>query len=135
MVAMLLALLTLTTSAQASTQLNSAEDVAKAFAKHRPMVILFHAEWCSWCKKEEPEYAKAEQELKGQVDFYVIDIDHIKLKMTRQVGGIPAFVCGSSEKSIRSGKTINDGYQDAKRIVAYIKYTLAHEESILKGTL
>lgn len=135
MINMLFALFIATMSAHAATPLNNAEDIAKAFAKHRPMVILFHAEWCSWCKKMGPEYAKAEEELKDQVDFYIMDVDKVQLKMTKQYQGIPAMVCGDNEAFIRTGRSINDGYIPAEQIVTYLKYTLSHEEEILKGTM
>lgn len=120
----MLSLLFIANVATAATSLTSQKEVTAAFAKHRPMVIMFTAEWCGWCKITKPEYAEAEQILNGKVDFYTIDLDQANLKMSKQLSGIPAFVVGKSEKDIRSAKSLKSGFMKADQIVKYIlKYT------------
>lgn len=110
----------ITLNAQAYTELHSQKEVDAAFAKGRPMVILFATTWCPPCIATKPEFAAAEKEMPG-VDFYLMDADTISLKMDRQYDGIPAFVAGKNEKEIRSAKSLDIGGKDKKEILEYVK--------------
>lgn len=114
-------LLVFATIANAATPLTTQEQVNAAFAKHRPMVIMFSAVWCPACRLTYPQYIEAEKSFKGKVDFYYMDSDKISLKMKRQYSGIPAFVCGKTEKEIRSGKSLTEGGMPAEGIIDYVK--------------
>ena len=113
--------------ATAAEQLKSHADVKKALAKHRPMIVMMHAEWCPPCRATVPEYLKAEKKFAGKVDFYFMDADHIMFKLnTKEVypRGIPAFVAGCSEKDMRSGKSLSEGGMSEADIEAYVtKFT------------
>ena len=107
-------------TANAATPLNNQAEVNAAFAKHRPMVIMFSAAWCPACRLTYPQYLEAEKTFKGKVDFYYMDSDKISLKMARQYGGIPAFVCGKTEREIRSAKSLIEGGMPAEGIIDYV---------------
>jgi|ERR1051325_1028252 thiol-disulfide isomerase/thioredoxin len=121
MIAMLATLILTLTNAYAATPLTSAAEVKAAFAKGRPMVIMFSAEWCPACKWTKPQYLEAEKQFAGKVDFYTMDTDKIGLKMKKQFSGIPAFVAGHNEKEIRSGKSLMEGGMPVFEIVKYVK--------------
>lgn len=124
MIKLILALMCLTVNAHAVTPLTDQKDINAAFAKHRPMVIMFTATWCPACRLTLPQYVEAEKTLKNKVDFYVIDADNtnlvINLKMKRDFTGIPAFVCGKTAKDIRSAKSLRQGGMPAEGIIDYV---------------
>ena len=107
-----------------ATELRTKTDVAKAFAKHRPMVIMFYTDWCPSCKVTKPEYFKTEKKFPN-VDFYLMNVDKIALRMDVESHYIPSFVAGTNEKDIRSGRSLMDGISHAKMtLTEYVrKYT------------
>lgn len=120
MLTYLLTLLLSANIAHAATALTTKAELDAALAKHRPMVVMFHAAWCGWCKKEEPEYAKAEKAFDGKVDFYVVDIDKVETHGFI-IGGIPAFVAGKTKGDILRNDHLVEGYMTAEQLIAYIK--------------
>lgn len=116
----LLALL-MSVASFAAEKLETPDQVKAAFAKNRPMVIMFYADWCPACKSAKPSYAKAEKALAGKVDFYLMDSDKIRLRMAKDFEGIPAFIAGTSEKDLRSGKSLVEGAMPADEMIRYIK--------------
>ena len=106
--------------ALAAEVLRTPEQVKAAFAKGRPMVIMFYADWCPACRSTKPNYLKAEEKLAGKVDFYLMDSDKLRLRMAKDFDGIPAFVAGTSEKDIRSGRTLEVGGMSTEAIVKYV---------------
>lgn len=108
------------TAASAAEELTSKEAVAAAFAKGRPMIIMFYTTWCGACKVTQPEFAKAEKELAGKVDFYLMDADKLRLKMKKDFDSIPSFVAGSTEKAVRSARSLSSGSMKAAAIKAYV---------------
>lgn len=117
----LMILLSLVTSTVfAAEKLENPEQVKAAFAKGRPMVIMFYADWCPACQSTKPRYAEAEKALAGKVDFYLMDSDKIRLRMAKDFDGIPAFVAGTSEKDIRSARTLETGGMSTKDLIKYV---------------
>ena len=126
LIAVMFLMSTIAYGATGVVELNTKGDVAAAFARHRPMVIMFHATWCPACEATMPEFLKAAQVLGDKVDFYVMDVDKIMLRMKKQPEGIPAFVAGTSERSIRSSKSLSEGGMKCDDIVEYVKKNTKH---------
>ena len=129
---LILALSLITTYAHAATPLTNRDEVAVALSKHRPMAIMFHAKWCGWCKKEEPEFAKAEQELKGKVDFYTVDIDQVKTGPG--IKGVPTIVVLETKDKVGKTTISPGGYMDAAKIIDFINRAL-EDTTLAKGTM
>ena len=114
-------------AAMGAEVLHDANDTAKAFAQGKPMVVMFHATWCGFCKKAMPEYLKAEKAFEGKVNFYLVDIDESAkgilptIEVRAHIGGIPAFIAGTDEKQVTSGNSVFEGYMDAEQIKGYVR--------------
>lgn len=113
-----------TINCMAATELSSQKKVNTAFAKHRPMIIMFYTTWCPACKATKPAYIKAEKILAGKVDFYLMNVEIGELKMREEIDSIPSFVAGVDREDIRSARSLKSGSMSVKQILQYIrKYT------------
>jgi thiol-disulfide isomerase/thioredoxin len=127
---MILVSMLISTVSMAVTELKTSADVTAAFAKGRPMVIMFYTTWCPACKATKPRYAKAEKVLKGKVDFYLMDVDKIGLGgpnpadragSRHEVNAIPSFSAGNTEDEVRAGTHFREGGGSVDALVDYIK--------------
>ncbi len=56
----------------------------------KPLVVLFHADWCRACHLLWPIYHKVARELSAQADFVTIDVDAERpLARSMKVGALP----------------------------------------------
>lgn len=73
-------------------EVHSEEEFSTEVAKSGTTVVKFHAPWCSFCKKMEPEFDKAAEMLKGDANFISVNTDSPELKdiaRTFKVSGLP----------------------------------------------
>lgn len=59
-----------------------------------PTLVYYFADWCPYCKKFSPIIKKAQEEFKGKVFFYYVDVDQdagkeFIAKFRPEGGGIP----------------------------------------------
>ncbi|MBY0109718.1 MAG: thioredoxin family protein [Candidatus Babeliaceae bacterium] len=76
-------------------EIQSEEEFAAEMSKPGTIVVKFHAPWCSFCKKMEPEFEKAAGMMKSDARFLSVDVDNPKLKdlaQTFKVMGLPTTV-------------------------------------------
>jgi len=84
----------------------------------KPVIIMFGAEWCPYCKEAMPAFIKAEKLYKGKVIFVYMDVDKV------QIEGIPylpsyvtSFITGEfNNESLNKLKS-----RDVKGLVEYIE--------------
>jgi thioredoxin 1 len=65
----------------------------KIGASAKPVVVDFQAEWCGWCKRMAPSLRAMEEQYKGRVVFYSIDIDRVPEVAHQQgIEGVPTLM-------------------------------------------
>lgn len=85
----------------------------------KPMIIMFGADWCGFCREAKPEFIKAEKLYKGKVIFAYIDTDKVRVPF---VNGIPEFVIGSDINNLVLLESLGQlPSRDVKGIIEYIK--------------
>lgn len=83
------------------------------------MLVEFYAPWCGHCKRLEPEYEKAAQELKGSIPIGKVNADEEQNKVLASRFGIKGF---PTLKIFRKGNpTDYSGERTAQGIVSYMK--------------
>jgi len=80
-----------------------------------PVLCVFSAKWCKYCKKIRPELDKIARQYKGRVKVVVVDTDESPDYSRRyNIDGIPALFMHTSYGSV-TGSGV--GYMDKNRIV------------------
>lgn len=66
--------------------------MAKLLKKEtKPIMIMFYAPWCGFCKSLKPEYASAATELKGHSIMAAIDVNRPENAVVRAQYNITGF--------------------------------------------
>lgn len=87
-------LIALSIPAIASTELtkeNINEQLGKAVAAKKVIVVKFYADWCSPCQAMKPIYEQAEKDFAGKVVFFTVNIDKEK-ELSEKITGIPTIL-------------------------------------------
>lgn len=61
----------------------------------RPILIMFYAPWCGYCKTLKPEYSQAASELKDQAVLAAIDVnrpENAVLRTQYNISGFPTLL-------------------------------------------
>ncbi|XP_041371887.1 probable protein disulfide-isomerase A4 [Gigantopelta aegis] len=86
----------------------------------RPLLVMFYAPWCGFCKRLKPEYSAAATELKSEAVLVGIDVDkphHMNLRAEYNITGFPTLVYFEKGKmKMRYG-----GENDKAGIVSWMK--------------
>jgi len=112
----------------AVVQLDSANFNATT-AESRIALVAFVAPWCGHCKKFEPEFDKAAEELKGEKGVLLARVDTVKeteLYWRFEVEGFPTV------KLFRYGveADLYEGHRDTPSVVQYIKQKMQDREDL-----
>lgn len=57
----------------------------------KPVMIMFYAPWCGFCKKMKPDYSAAAAEVKDVVVFAAIDVNRPENQAIRSTFNISGF--------------------------------------------
>jgi len=68
-----------------------------AIRRGRPLVAVFHAQWCGDCHFLKPSYPELEAAFGSQAEFVQVDIDALPdIARANEVSGIPSFILFSA---------------------------------------
>ena len=62
----------------------------KAIKVDKPAIVLFYADWCTYCKKFMPTYEKLSKDYKDKYNIVMVDVDkNIDLAREYTISGFP----------------------------------------------
>ncbi|ESN92531.1 hypothetical protein HELRODRAFT_115877 [Helobdella robusta] len=108
-------------SASDVRHLETKSDLNKLLSKEKkPILIMFYAPWCGFCKKLKPEFAEAASILKGEAVLAGMDVDTLDgepIRMEFNITGFPTLIYfKNGEKVYNYG-----GSNDRDGVVAWMR--------------
>ncbi len=83
-------------------ELTTPEQVKAELAKAGPIILLYSADWCGFCKEFEPDYDQMSTVFTN-LRFYKVNADKIGLKEhAKLLKGVPAIFVGRNEDQLRN---------------------------------
>jgi len=82
----------------------------------KPVVLDFYADWCMPCRMQAPYFQQAEAALRGQAEFYKVDIEALpELAERFEVRSIPTIVIvrGGQQRWRNVGVTMKEEIMEA----------------------
>jgi len=84
----------------------------------KPVALDFYADWCMPCRMQAPLFQQAQEDLRGQAEFYKVNIDQQPALAARfQVMSIPTIVVARGGQE----RWRNVGVTGKEEIVAAVK--------------
>ncbi|MBT9148012.1 MAG: Thioredoxin-like protein [Syntrophomonadaceae bacterium] len=100
---------------------NLAEGLKSARQANKPLLVYFHADWCSWCKKMVSDTYSAEEVIRLSRNFICIKVDTDKepqVAREYKVAGLPTIIFLNPEGEVIK---IVTGFRNSADFAAIMK--------------
>lgn len=85
----------------------------------KPVMVMFYAPWCGFCKQMKPDYSKAATELKNKAVLAAIDVNRPENSVIRKLYNITGFpTLLYYERNVK--KQVYEGENNKEAIVAFM---------------